>query len=121
MARRRRTSTHPDLFAFRHDEAKRKSKPIGKIAGEGSVPAIPKAQYPYSPPLPPVLRFDDTGRADVLETRLSAAAAVRTNEILTAAQERWLEPAEGEEAILKVATRRDFHRMHTMRMMSSHA
>ena len=52
---------------YRH-VAKRKNNPPAKIAAEGVVPAIPKAQYAYNPHLPPVLRSPLGGkhkRADV--------------------------------------------------------
>ena len=57
---------------YRH-AAKRKNNPPAKIAAEGVVPAIPKAQYAYSPHLPPVLRFDTTGESDQLPELLQTA------------------------------------------------
>ena len=35
------------------------------------MPAIPKAQYAYSPRLPPVLRFDPNGKPDALPELLA--------------------------------------------------
>jgi hypothetical protein len=46
---------------YRHSE-KRKNVPPAAMAAEGKVPKVPKARYEYSPHLPPVLRFDATGR-----------------------------------------------------------
>ena len=57
---------------YRH-AAKRKNNPPAKIAAEGVVPAIPKAQYAYNPHLPPNLRFDTTGESDQLPELLQAA------------------------------------------------
>jgi hypothetical protein len=43
---------------YRFPEATRKNNPPAKIAAEGYVPLIPKAEYTYSPRRPPELRFD---------------------------------------------------------------
>ena len=51
---------------YRHPEATRKNNPPAKIAAEGYVPLIPKAEYQYSPRRPPELRFDPTASADEL-------------------------------------------------------
>ncbi len=72
---------------YRHTGAKRKNIPPAKIAAEGVVPAVPKAQYQYNPHLPPVLRFDQEGLPDkalkLLEKaqheRLTAEEADRRN------------------------------------------
>jgi hypothetical protein len=83
---------------YRYPSAKRKNNPPATIAAEGVVPAIPKAQYSYSPRLPPELRFDPDGRPEALPDLLAEstrrkltadeaktlAAALRT-------QEPWLE------------------------------
>lgn len=92
----------PDMADFRHGGppphgSKRKNNPPAAIAAEGTVRAIPKAHYAYNPHLPPVLRFDQTGKADVLETRLSAAAEARAAALLAAAQQRPLKAAEAAE------------------------
>jgi adenine-specific DNA-methyltransferase len=81
---------------YRH-QAKRKNNPPAKIAAEGAVPVLAKAAYAYNPHLPPVLRFDQTGKADVLETRLSAAAQARADKLLAQAQQRPLKPEEAAE------------------------
>ncbi len=46
---------------YRH-AAKRKNNPPAKIAAEGVVPAIPKAQYAYNPHLPLALRSPPAGK-----------------------------------------------------------
>lgn len=58
---------------YRHSGAKRKNNPPAKIASEGTVPAMPKIEYSYSPRRPPVLRFDPTGKADQLPELLEKA------------------------------------------------
>src|SRR5438105_4315766 len=109
MARRKNNGSKADLSEnlsdYRHKSAKRKNNPPAKIAAEGTVPAIPRAQYHYSPRLPPVLRFDPAGGPDALPDLLRAArqrpltddegrllaAALRTSE-------PWLEWAAKREA-----------------------
>jgi adenine-specific DNA-methyltransferase len=134
--------TQPDsnlanVSDYRHPEATRKNNPPAKIAAEGYVPLIPKAEYLYSPRRPPELRFDPSGRADELPELLAKA----TKEKLTEAEawalaealrvhEPWLEWAGKREAksfavdpvalhihervsaqaILKVAAREDVNR-----------
>lgn len=58
---------------IRHPAAKRKNNPPAKIAAEGTVPVIPKAQYAYNPHLPPVLRFDQHGGPDDLPDLIAEA------------------------------------------------
>src|SRR5688572_13390367 len=58
---------------YRHTGATRKNNPPAKIAAEGSVPALPKIKYSYSPRRPPVLRFDPTGKPDQLPALLQKA------------------------------------------------
>src|ERR1017187_9514747 len=58
---------------YRFPEATRKNNPPAKIAAEGYVPLIPKAEYLYSPRRPPELRFDPTGSADQLPELLATA------------------------------------------------
>jgi adenine-specific DNA-methyltransferase len=90
---------------YRFPEARRKNNPPAKIAAEGYVPLVPKAEYTYSPRRPPELRFDPTGRSDKLPELLAKA----TREPLTEAeawalaealrvQEPWLEWAGKREA-----------------------
>ena len=82
---------------YRHPEAKRKNNPPGRIAAEGHVPVIATAEYAYNPHLPPVLRFDQSGEADKLATRLSVKAENRVQEILAAAASRALTVGERDE------------------------
>ena len=122
---------------YRFPDATRKNNPPAKIAAEGYVPLVPKAEYSYSPRRPPELRFDPTGRADELPELLAKA----TQQKLTAAEawalaealrvhEPWLEWAGKREtksflvdpvalhihervstqAILRVAAREDVNR-----------
>lgn len=58
---------------IRHPAAKRKNNPPAKIAAEGTVPVIAKAEYAYNPHLPPVLRFDPRGGPDALPSLLAEA------------------------------------------------
>lgn len=93
---RRRTSTKSakeTMADYRHDEAKRKNNPPAKIAAEGAVPPLPKIEYAYSPRLPPILRFDQTGAPDKLP------------ELLEQARERKL--TEDELRVLAEALRKD--------------
>ncbi|MGA3066374.1 MAG: hypothetical protein ABSF29_05950 [Tepidisphaeraceae bacterium] len=90
---------------YRYPSAKRKNNPPATLAADGVVPAIPKAKYEYSPRLPPVLRFDPSGKPDALPELMAKAtkspltkdeaaklaAALRT-------QEPWLEWAGKREA-----------------------
>jgi adenine-specific DNA-methyltransferase len=122
---------------YRHPEATRKNNPPAKIAAEGHVPLLPKAEHSYSPRLAPVLRFDPTGSADELPELLSEATRRPLNEAEAWAlaealrkHEPWLEWAGKREvrsfavdpvalhihervsaqAILKVAAREDVNR-----------
>jgi adenine-specific DNA-methyltransferase len=70
------------VAVYLHPEAKRKNNPPAKIAAEGHVPLVPKADYFYSPRLAPVLRFDPTGAPDELPVLLAKA----TREPLTEAE-----------------------------------
>jgi len=94
-ARRRRQTEVQD---YRHETEKRKNNPPAKIAAEGTVPAVPKARYEYNPHLPPVLRFDQHGKADKLPELLAKATREPLTEdeanLLAAALRRhepWLE------------------------------
>jgi hypothetical protein len=72
MAKKQNPPTAPadnalkNVSDYRFPEATRKNNPPAKIAAEGHVPLIPKAEYFYSPRRPPELRFDPTGREDEL-------------------------------------------------------
>lgn len=58
---------------IRHPAAKRKNNPPAKIAAEGTIPVIAKAEYAYNPHLPQVLRFDQRGGPDALPELLAKA------------------------------------------------
>jgi adenine-specific DNA-methyltransferase len=75
---------------YRYTGEKRTNIPPARIAGEGTVPTVPKARYAYSPHLPPTLQFDPTGEPDKLDalvdkatkSALTAAEATRLREAL---------------------------------------
>src|SRR5947199_9278759 len=74
---RKRTAPSPasvETTDYRHTGEKRTNIPPAKIAGEGKVPAVPKARYYYNPHLPPVLRFDPTGDADNVHALVEEAS-----------------------------------------------
>src|ERR1035441_2064339 len=79
MAKKQKSTPAPadtvlkNVSDYRFPEATRKNNPPAKIAAEGYVPLIPKAEYLYSPRRPPELRFDPTGGADELPELLAAA------------------------------------------------
>ena len=90
---------------YRFPEATRKNNPPAKIAAEGYVPLIPKAEYTYSPRRAPELRFDSTGSADELPELLAKATQHKLTKaeawVLAEAlrvQEPWLEWAGKREA-----------------------
>jgi adenine-specific DNA-methyltransferase len=111
MAKKQKSTPAPaddalkNVSDYRFPEATRKNNPPAKIAAEGYVPLIPKAEYSYSPRRPPELRFDPTGRADGLpellakatRQKLTAAEAWALAEALRA-HEAWLEWAGKREA-----------------------
>src|SRR6266850_8385374 len=70
--RKRAASTAaPKATDYRHTGTTRKNIPPAQIAAEGTVPAAPRVRYHYNPHLPPVLRFDATGKADRLPELLA--------------------------------------------------
>src|SRR2546426_10444219 len=79
MAKKQKSTTVPadsglkNVADYRFPEATRKNNPPAKIAAEGHVPLIPKAEYLYSPRRPPELRFDPTGRTDEVPELLATA------------------------------------------------
>jgi adenine-specific DNA-methyltransferase len=79
MAKKQKPTSAPtdgtlkNVSDYRFPEATRKNNPAAKIAAEGYVPLIPKAEYLYSPRRPPELRFDPTGSADELPELLDKA------------------------------------------------
>jgi adenine-specific DNA-methyltransferase len=86
MAKQQKSTTAPaddalkNVSDYRHTEATRKNNPPAKIAAEGYVPLIPKAEYLYSPRRPPELRFDPTGSADELPELLAKATRQKLTE-----------------------------------------
>jgi adenine-specific DNA-methyltransferase len=140
MARRPKSvgAKTPKVGDYRHESATRKNNPPAKIAAEGTVPVVPKAQYAYSPRRPPALRFDPRGGPDTLPELLDKATrepltrdearllaeALRAHEPwlewATKAEKKWFEvdPVAlhiheriSAQAILKVAARQDVERM----------
>jgi len=141
MARRKKSdtpTTDTDLAVadYRFD-AKRKNNPPAGLAAQGKVQQAPRIRYEYNPHLPPVLRFDASGKADALPELLQAARQrpLNAEEVaqLAAALKRfepWLEWAGKREAkgfavepvalhiheristqaILRVASRQDVQR-----------
>src|SRR5947207_4008944 len=130
-------SVRESMADYRSDEAKRKNNPPAKIAAEGQMPLMPKIEYEYSPRLPPILRFDQTGAPDKLPELLEQARERKLTEdelrLLADAlrkEEPWLEWAGKRElpsfavdpvalhihervsaqAILRVAAREDVQR-----------
>ena len=71
MARKKSTD-RVEATDYRHSGEKRTNNPPARIAGEGKVPKVEKVRYGYSPHLPPVLRFDPTGRADRISEEIEA-------------------------------------------------
>jgi adenine-specific DNA-methyltransferase len=140
MARKRKnaaTDKQSNVRDYRHKQAKRRNNPPATLAAEGTVPVLPKIEYSYHPRLPPVLRFDATGKADKLPELLETARQRKLTDdevrILAEAlrkHEPWLEWAGKRElpgfavdpvalhihervstlAILKVAARQDVER-----------
>ncbi len=89
MARQKKTTTRAPVTSDYRYANKRKNVPPAAMAAEGTVPRVPKAQFEYSPHLPPVLRFDPTGKADALP-ELVAETGKRT---LTAEEQKVLAEA----------------------------
>lgn len=82
MARTKKPK-NPETTDYRHAGEKRTNIPPAKIASEGKVPKVAKAKYAYSPHLPPVLRFDATGKADKVVGRVEELLAKATKYPLT--------------------------------------
>ncbi|HQP89331.1 MAG TPA: DNA methyltransferase, partial [Thermoanaerobaculia bacterium] len=71
MARKKSTD-RVEATDYRHSGEKRTNNPPARIAGEGKVPKVERVRYAYSPHLPPVLRFDPTGRADQISGEIES-------------------------------------------------
>ena len=61
-----------DAVDYRHN-AKRKNNPLAGLAAQNRAAEPPKITYAYNPHLPPVLRFDTTGKADQILDLLALA------------------------------------------------
>ncbi len=95
---------------YRHKTAKRKNNPPAKIAAEGTVPAIPKARYAYSPHLAPILRFDPTADADRASAKVAALIEKAAKGPLSAEDRAVLaEALANREPWLEWATKREQH------------
>lgn len=99
MARKKgKTKTEQAVTDYRHEEAKRLHIPPAGLAAQGKIREKPKIQCAYNPHLPPILRFDRTGRADglpeLLETARTRPLTPEEAELLAEAlrkREPWLE------------------------------
>jgi len=136
MARKKKVK-NPKVEDYRHEDAKRKNIPPAGLAARGRTPKVEEQTYVYNPHLPPVLRFDDSGKADkfpeLLETARQRALTGDEVQLLAEAlmnHEPWLEWAGKREkksfqidpvalhiherisaqAIIKVAAREDVQR-----------
>jgi adenine-specific DNA-methyltransferase len=136
---RKKSKSSPDqtVMDYRHEDAKRKNIPPAGLAAQGKIRERPKVHYAYNPHLPPILRFDKTGKTDqlpeLLETARSRPLTLEEAEVFAEAlrkQEPWLEWAGKQEkkgfevdpvalhihervatqAILKVVAREDVQR-----------
>ncbi|MFL6260143.1 MAG: site-specific DNA-methyltransferase [Thermoanaerobaculia bacterium] len=83
---RKKSSPGIETTDYRHDE-RRKNIPPAQIAGEGEVPRARKVRYAYNPHLPPVLRFDDSGKTDRKIERLRALVDKAGTEPLSAEEQ----------------------------------
>ncbi len=72
MPRKKTVQTDSQITDYRHAE-KRKNIPPAGLAARGRVTEAPKTRYFYDPHLPPVLRFDDSGKEDTLPELLETA------------------------------------------------
>ena len=69
---KRKDNPQTPATAYRH-QAKRKHIPPAGLPAQGEIKETPKLQFAYNPHLPPVLRFDPTGKADQLPELLREA------------------------------------------------
>lgn len=68
--KRTKTKAGVKTSDFRHEGQTRTNIPTAKTAGEGLIPKAPRTRYSFDPHLPPLLRFDETGRADTISDRI---------------------------------------------------
>ncbi len=100
----------PPTSDYRHKTTKRKNIPPAKIAAEGTIPAIPKARYAYSPHLAPVLRFDPAADADRATGKIAALIDKAAKGPLTERERATLREAlDNREPWLEWATKREQH------------
>jgi adenine-specific DNA-methyltransferase len=97
MAHKKKTASDSHVTDYRHAD-KRKNIPPAGLAAQGKVKEVPRARYAYDPHLPPILRFDSTGKEDaipeLLETARQRALTANEAQILTEAlryRQPWLE------------------------------
>src|SRR5438094_10097544 len=101
MARRKKSDAalnEERSVDYRYPHQKRTNIPLGRIAGEGTVPKMPKVRYFYSPHLAPTLQFDPKGEPDKLDALIEKAtraplSAVEAGQLRDALRthEPWLE------------------------------
>ena len=75
MTRSSKNLKNVAVESYKHASAKRKNLPTAKIAGEGVIPRVAKAEHSYSAHLAPELRFDISGRSDRVEEIVEKAVS----------------------------------------------
>ena len=95
---RKKKAEEQKVEDYRHDDAKRKNIPPAGLAARGRTPKVAQQTYFYNPHLPPVLRFDGSGKADRFPELLEKARqrALTGDEVQLLAEalrnhEPWLE------------------------------
>jgi adenine-specific DNA-methyltransferase len=80
MPKTKRVSSDSSVTDYHHAEKRKNITPAG-LAAQGKVSEVSKTRYEYDPHLPPILRFDDTGKSDRLPELLETARkrALRTD------------------------------------------
>lgn len=82
-------SSGEEIFDLRHPQSSRLNIPPAGLVARGNIEKEKQIEYDYNPHLPPVLRFDDTGKPDRI-TELIRASQDRK---LTAEEVSYLEAA----------------------------
>ena len=67
------TNSEEAIADFRYADKSRKNIPPAGLAAQGKVRETAKTRYEYDPHLPPVLRFDPSGKSDALPELLETA------------------------------------------------
>jgi adenine-specific DNA-methyltransferase len=62
-----------EISDYRYLNAKRKNNPTAGLAPEGKIKEAAKVVFDYNPHLPPVLRFDASGKSDAVPELLQKA------------------------------------------------